>query len=80
MKIYTVRDAQGIMLMKIGGVTADMIIRDASGKWRKWQTDNGKVDCYEFTEDMVFGLAENDYRNHFQMFLWKGTKFIDDNC
>ncbi len=80
MKIYTVRDADGVMVMKLGGVTADNVIRDSSGKWRKWHTDNSTVDCFELTDDMVFTLTLNDNRNHLTIYLWKGTKLIADNC
>ncbi len=74
MKTYTLRDKHGTMIAKIGGVIADNILRDSSGFWRKY--DN--TQCYEFTDSFVFGLGNNDNRNTFKLYLWSGSKMIEN--
>jgi len=78
--MYTVRDENGIMLAKIGGRIADKILRDASGFWRSYKPkqDEAIYGCFEITEDFKYSMAL-DNRNHYEVFLWKGTLFINED-
>ena len=77
MRTYTIRDKDGIMLMRMVGPIAERIITEGMGEWRNYQ-ERGKpmTKCFQLKEDGVFGLEAQ--AGAFKVFLWEGTKIIVD--
>lgn len=76
-EVYTIRDAQGTLLMRIVGKSVQDMFTKLKGVWRTCQEKGEKrTVCYELSQDRVW-TSETPH-GAFQMYLWKGTKIIKE--
>lgn len=74
---YTIRDKNGILLMRMAGKTVQDMFKKFKGEWRTYQEkDSKRTVCYELSRDSVWGYK--NYDGSFEMYLWEGTKIIKD--
>ena len=74
---YTIRDKNGIMIMRIVGNAVQRMFKELDGTWRTYQEKGGRrTVCYEITTDGIW--TSETYQGAFQMYLWEGTKIIKD--
>ena len=77
METYTVRDKDGVMIMKLIGSPAENIFKNIDGEWRTYQIkDDKRTVCYEIKRDSVWEQTFSS--GAFSLFLWKGTILIKD--
>jgi len=77
METYTIRDKDGIMIAKVSGNSADSIISNANGYWRKYVTKGSRTTCFEIKTDSHFTIESN--YGGIRLFLWEGTVLISEN-
>ena len=72
--MYIVRTSEGIMIAKVNTIIAGRIFSKVKGHWRPYQREGGeKTQCFEITEDSVFGI-----KNEMSLYLWQGFKILEE--
>lgn len=68
---YYIRNEQGQLKLSVDVVVAGQILSSCPGFWREYNVKNKRpTSCYEFTDDMVFGV--DSFRAH----IWAGDMLI----
>jgi hypothetical protein len=76
-EVYTIRNAQGTLLMRIVGKSVQDMFTKLKGEWRTYQEEGEKrTVCYELSQDSVW--ESETPHGAFRMYLWKGTKIIKE--
>jgi hypothetical protein len=76
-EVYTIRNAQGTLLMRIVGKSVQNMFTKLKGDWRTYQEEGMKrTVCYELSQDSVW--ESETPHGAFRMYLWKGTKIIKE--
>lgn len=68
---YYIRNEEGHLKMSVSVNIAGKILATCPGFWREYNAkDKPATSCYEFTDDVSFGVEE------FRLFIWKGDVLI----